>query len=118
MEVGLMKTKVTFTIVLLISTIFIGCPNPTGPDISSTVAVTGVTLDKSSITLLTSATEQLTATVEPGNADNKNVSWASDDEAVAEVDSSGLVTGVGVGTTIVRVTTEDGGKIDECSVTV
>ena len=54
---------------------------------------TGITLDKSSISLYTVwQTEQLTATVEPSDAPNKTVTWSSDDTTVATVDTTGLVT--------------------------
>lgn len=48
--------------------------------------------------LLVEDTVQLTATVLPENARNKNVIWASSDETIATVDASGLVTAVGNGT--------------------
>jgi hypothetical protein len=61
---------------------------------------------------------QLTATVSPSSAVNKNVTWSSSDSNVADVDSNGTVTAVGSGTAVITVTTEDGGKTATCSVTV
>ena len=60
----------------------------------------------------------LTATVNPSNASNKNVYWASSDQAVATVDANGKVTAIKAGKTTITVTTEDGGKTASCSVTV
>lgn len=80
-------------------------------------AVTGVTLNKSSVTLTVGDSERLTATVSPDNAANKNVTWASDDEAVATVDTDGTVTAVSVGTVVITVTTQDGGRTASCTVT-
>ena len=84
----------------------------------SAVAVTGVLLDKTSTTVETSKTKQLTATITPANATNKNVSWSSSNDAVATVDEDGVITGVAEGTATITVTTEDGNKTATCSVTV
>ncbi len=83
-----------------------------------TVPVTGVTLNKSSLFLLAGTGEQLTTTVSPGDATNQAVTWATSDPAVATVDSSGKVTAVGAGTAVISATTEDGGWIAACTVTV
>ena len=82
------------------------------------VHVTGVELDKSEIEVLIGNTEKLNATVLPGNADDKSVTWKSSDENIAAVDSEGNVTGVGVGSATVTVTTVNGAKTAECAVTV
>ena len=81
-------------------------------------AVTSVTLDKTSCDLLVDETVQLLATVNPGIAANKNVTWNSSNSAVAEVDNSGLVTAKSAGTAIITVTTADGGKTATCTVNV
>ena len=85
----------------------------TGP-----IAVTGVTLNKSNTTLTVGSSERLTATVSPGNASNKNVTWASQNTAIATVDAAGTVTAVSAGTAVITVTTADGGKTASCTVTV
>ena len=56
------------------------------------VAVTGVSLDKTTLTLAAGENAKLTATVTPANATNKNVTWSSSDDAIATVDSKGNVT--------------------------
>ena len=80
--------------------------------------VTEVKLDKTSLTLNVGDTATLAATVEPDEASIKNVTWSSDDEAVATVDTSGKVTAVGAGEATITVTTEDGEKTATCAVTV
>ena len=85
---------------------------------AATVPVTGVTLNKTSTSLYVGDTETLTATVEPSDATDKNVTWSSDDTSVATVDASGLVTAVSAGTATITVTTEDGAKTATCTVTV
>lgn len=82
------------------------------------VSVTGVTLNKTTLTLTKGASETLTATIAPTNATNKKVTWTSSDPAVATVDASGKVTGVAKGTATITVTTEDGGYTATCAVEV
>jgi len=90
----------------------------TGKQITTTtVLVTGVTLNKSVIGLNIGATETLTATIAPSDASNKNVTWASNTPTVATV-SDGVVTGVSLGRATITVTTADGGKTAVCTVTV
>ena len=93
---------------------------PAKPDTDNdSVKVTGVTLDKHKDTITkNNGTTQLTATIKPENAGNKNVTWTSSDTNIAIVDRNGKVTAVANGTAIITVTTEDGGKTDTCEVTV
>ena len=104
---------------VLLSTSFWSCskneePEPTPP----AVTVTGVTLNKTELTLETGGSETLTATVAPSDAANKNVTWKSSNTAVATVDDNGKVTGVAAGEATITVTTEDGGKTATCKVSV
>lgn len=84
----------------------------------ATVAVTGVTLNKTTLALTAGASETLTATLAPDNATNKNVTWTSDNTAVATVDNAGAVTALTAGTATITVTTTDGSKTATCAVTV
>lgn len=82
------------------------------------VAVTGVTLSRSELTVDRNGTAQLTAAVEPANAANQKVTWRSGAPAVATVDRKGLVTGLAEGTALITVTTDDGAFMAKCTVTV
>ncbi|MBR6407191.1 MAG: Ig domain-containing protein [Clostridia bacterium] len=82
------------------------------------VAVTGVKLNKSSISISVDGEETLKATVIPDDAANKNVTWSSSDNTIATVDSNGKVKGIAKGTATITVTTEDGGFTAECKVSV
>ncbi|MDR0902186.1 MAG: DVUA0089 family protein, partial [Opitutaceae bacterium] len=84
---------------------------------TGTVAVTGVSLNTSSLSLAVGATGTLTATVAPSNATNKTVSWSSSNTTVATV-SGGVVTAKAAGTATITATTADGGKTASASVTV
>ena len=81
------------------------------------VSVTGVTLDKSALSLTPGKSETLTATVAPNDATNQNVTWSSNNSDVATV-TDGKVTAVKAGTATITVTTADGNKTASCNVTV
>ena len=85
---------------------------------SKIIAVTGVSLDKSELSITKGGTATLKATVAPDNATNKNVTWKSSDASIASVDNTGKVTAVEVGEATLTVTTEDGNKSATCKVIV
>lgn len=82
--------------------------------------VTAVEISETNIVGVIGTTHQLTATVKPtGNllgASIKDYFWMSEDERVAKVDSTGLVTFVGAGSTKVKAISYDGGIFGECVV--
>ena len=82
------------------------------------VNVTGVTLDKTTLSLQEGATGNLVATIAPSTATDKTVTFASSDEAIATVDNTGKVTAVKAGSADITVTTKDGSKTAKCTVTV
>lgn len=82
------------------------------------VNVTGVTLDKTTLSLQEGATGNLVATVAPSTATDKTVTFASSDEAIATVDNKGKVTAVKPGDADITVTTKDGSKTAVCTLTV
>ncbi|MGN0536807.1 MAG: alpha-amylase family glycosyl hydrolase, partial [Acutalibacteraceae bacterium] len=74
------------------------------------VKPTGITLDKTSLTLTEGDSDTLTATVTPSNATNKTVTWTSSDTSVATVDGSGNVKAVSAGTATITAQTFNGYK--------
>ena len=80
------------------------------------VAVTSVTLDKTSASMTVGDTVTLTATVAPDNATNKTVTWTSSNKAVATVDQNGVVTAVGAGSA--TISAQAGNIIATCAVAV
>ena len=82
------------------------------------VKVSGVSIDKPTLSMTEGETANLTAIVLPENATNKAVAWKSGNSGVADVDASGKVTAVKAGTSDITVTTADGGKTATCKVTV
>ena len=77
--------------------------------------VESVTVEPASLTLEVGQSETLTATVSPGNADDKTVIWRSSDTDVATVED-GVVTAVAEGTATITATAD--GKSATCLVTV
>jgi uncharacterized protein YjdB len=72
------------------------------------VAVTGIALDKSYLTIKPGETANLTAIVTPSNAINKNITWKSSNTSIATVDENGKVTGKSIGSVVITATTEEG----------
>lgn len=96
-----------------------GTGTPQSTSFTVPVPVTGVTLNTTAETIRTiGGNVQLTATVAPSNASNKNVTWSTSDACVAIVDATGKVTAVGNGTAIITITTMDGGKTATATITV
>jgi len=82
-----------------------------------TILVTGIELDKTSLTLKEGETENLIAAVLPEDATNKNVTWKSSNESVATV-ANGVVTAIEEGDATITVTTADGNYTASAAVTV
>ena len=80
--------------------------------------VTGISLSESSYKLKAIGENiQLTATVLPNDATNKKVNWNCPNNTVCIV-SNGNVVAVGYGTAVIIATTEDGGFVATCTITV
>lgn len=89
------------------------------------IAVTGVSLNKTTLSLDFSSTNNsatLTPTILPNDAANKNVTWSSSDPSAVTVSNTGVVTVANTATegatATITVTTEDGGKTATCTVIV
>jgi len=104
------KSVLSIPILLVLIFLLVGC-NP--------VSVTGVSIlydDFSQI--VAGMTMQLTAEVEPYNAPNKAVTWASSNPGVATVNGTGWVTAVAKGKAIITVTTNDDSFTDSVEIEV
>ena len=86
-------------------------------EVSTTVSVQGVTLSTNTLSMKVGGTANLTANIRPSNATNKNVTWSTNNNAVATV-NNGVVTANSVGQATITVTTEEGKYSDTCIVTV
>ena len=93
-------------------------PDDGGKKGETFIHVTGVTLDKSKLTLVEDEKATLVATIAPEDAIDKSVEWSSDKPEVASVDENGEVTAKSAGAATITVTTKDGGKTATCNITV
>ena len=83
--------------------------------------VTGVTLNKSSLSLdlAGTTTETLTATVQGTNNPSQTVNWSSSNTSVATVNSDGKVTAKAVGIAVIKATSDQDSSFDaSCTVTI
>lgn len=85
----------------------------TGP-----VKVTGVTVNNKNIGLEVGETAKLNYTINPVDAENKEVVFSTYNNKVATIGLDGTITAVGVGETEVEVRTVDGDFTDKAKVTV
>lgn len=93
-----------------------GIGSITASEAPKIVAVTGVKLNQMTLALDAGDSAQLTATVLPGDATNKNVTWSANNSNVSV--SGGKVTAKTAGASVITVTTADGGYTAQCNVTV
>lgn len=81
--------------------------------------VTEITIDDKDIPSLDKGEErQLSTTISPSNAYNKDVEWTSSNRNVATVDENGVVRGLSSGETVITVTSKDNGLSDSITITV
>ena len=116
-EIGIWNRALTAAEVVKVS----GSSYPFGiADIppASPIPVSGIVVSPSTASVFTGSAINLTAVVSPDNAANKNVSWVSNNTAVATVNSTGVVTGQSTGSAIITATTQDGGRTSSCQITV
>ena len=85
----------------------------------TTVPVESVTLNRTELEMNEGSSYTLSATVLPSDAYDRSLTWTSSNPSVATVNYNGRVTAVGIGSTIVTATTNDGTNISAaCHVTV
>lgn len=68
------------------------------------IAITGISVAPSEVTLIVGGIADLEASVQPPNVTNPVVTWTSNNPEIVEVDSNGRIAGVSVGNTVVRAT--------------
>ena len=115
--------KKTLSIIIAAIAAFACTPNlepdviPQKEDVTpAAVHVQAVELSSASLSLLPGEKATLTATVTPADATDMKIAWASSNDGVATVSSSGEVTAVSPGNCIISATCD--GKSASCEVTV
>jgi uncharacterized protein YjdB len=116
---GVVSAKAAGTATIMVTTNDGGKKAACSVSVSAvTVSVTGVSLNKASLSMTVGDTQTLIATVTPSNATDKSVTWSSSNTSIATVSSSGVVAAKAAGSATITVTTADGGKTAICPVTV
>jgi uncharacterized protein YjdB len=82
------------------------------------IKVTGITLDKSLITMDVNQNAVICATVAPATATNKAITWISSNSSIVEISQKGVLTSKAEGVVYVSATTVDGGIVAFCTVVV
>ena len=83
---------------------------------SEDIALTGITVTPSPVSLNTGSTQQLTINFDPTSATNKNVTWSTSDPTKATVSNSGLVTTIEAGSVTITATSDTDSNISGNSV--
>ena len=82
------------------------------------IAVTGVKLNATSLTVPKGETKMLSAIVSPSNATDQTMKWTSSDSSIASVSSAGQVTAKKTGSVVITATTTDGYYKATCKIVV
>lgn len=82
------------------------------------VAVSSVSVNPETASIAAGTTLSIEATVFPGNATNKKVTWASSNPKVASINQNGVVNTLSPGEVRLIATTQDGNHTDEALITV
>ncbi|MDD4514362.1 Ig-like domain-containing protein [Massilibacteroides sp.] len=80
--------------------------------------VSGISLDKETLTMETGDSFTLTATISPEDATNKELIWSSSNPEIVGVSESGTISAISVGETTITATTVDGDYSASCVITV
>ena len=81
--------------------------------------IIAITLNKKALTIEEGEKETLTVTIEPEDAENKELEWQSNKEEIVKVDDKGNLTALKEGTAIVTVSSKNDKTInDKCTITV
>lgn len=95
---------------------FLGAGRVAASVTPTVVPVTGVSLNKSTLNIQKGESVTLVVTVRPSDATNQSVNWSTNNSNVTV--SNGMVTGKTAGTSVVTVTTDDGGYTAQCTINV
>ena len=111
-----MKTKnYLLTLILMMSMAVMSSCKSDNDD----VALAGITLSKTSLSLLPETSDTLKCVFYPDNTTSKEVVWTSSDESVATIDNNGIVKSLKVGTAVMTATSKSNKTIKAtCTVSV
>ena len=85
---------------------------------STNIKLSGISFNKTSLTLNVNEESTLSVIYNPNNATNKSVIWKSSNSGVVSVSSNGKLKGITTGVATITATANDGGYVASCVVTV
>lgn len=86
---------------------------------SANIDVSSISLNKTNLTLEVGASDQLSATISPTNANVKIVSWTSNNTSIATANDEGEITAISAGNATITCAALDGsGVTATCTITV
>ena len=116
---GLVTAKNEGTATITVTTVDGSFSASTTVTVSKFVSLSGVSFSPDSAAIAVGKTFQLTPVYTPSNATNKAFRCVSSNVKVATVDSiSGIISGVGAGTTIITLSSQDGGQKADFKISV
>ena len=86
--------------------------------VNDTIPATNIIVNPTSTSIKIGSSEQLLVTIEPENTTERDLIFTSSNNGIVTVDDNGKITGVGIGTAIITITTPDGRISTTCTVTV
>jgi len=86
--------------------------------VSVVIPVTGITFDRTELTMNKGNSDQLVAAISPIDATDQAVTWSSSNPDVVSTDQHGSITAVSAGSAVISVTTHDGNYTASCDITV
>jgi len=114
--------KIAGSLFLFLCIMTFACKSPSGdtpalPDVRDPVLVEKITINEIDFTLKTGTTASLSVTVSPDNADNKAVTWRSNNGAVT-VGENGEITAQAKGGAIIKAMSKDGSEVWSQGITI
>ena len=85
---------------------------------ASRIAVTGITLNNTTLKINPGSSQALKATIVPANATNQAITWNSDNSAIVDIDRFGNINAIMLGEALITAVTNDGGKEANCLIKV
>ena len=77
------------------------------------IAPTSIKIEKTSVTVKMGSSKKISASIKPEKVNNKSVTWKSNNESIAKVQSDGTVVGVSKGTAKVTVFSNDDSNVSQ-----
>ena len=93
-------------------------PEPPKPAEPTYVSVNGISISTTSLQMYSGEQKQISASAQPSNANNRGISWSTNNDYVASVGQDGTIYGKNAGTAVITARTNENGYTAYVNVTV